>query len=91
METIEVEFPHYYRYDISEDYHCMVVGKIEENLNTSIQESFSEDSKEYLIRKEEYSSIMSSGLSSCFEDRHKSTQQEFEEMKQRAADFLNRC
>lgn len=90
---IEVELPYYYKYDLMSDYGDSVIyGKIEEKLCTSIQETKNYDGeKKYEIEKEKHHSIENSGLSSYFDKKHKSSKEEFEEVKERCMSFLNGC
>ena len=91
VEVIEVELPYYYRHDLVSDYSTSVIyGKIEEKISTSIQETKSfTGTQKYEIEKEEHSSIKDSGLGSYFEESHKSTQKEFEEVRQRCQSFID--
>lgn len=93
IETIEVELPYYYKYDLMDDYSDLIIyGKIEEKLHTSISETKRYDGKEvYEIGKEEHSSIENSGLSDRFDEDHQSTREEFEAVKERCLSFLNGC
>lgn len=92
VEIIEVELPYYYKQDLMSDYcSSFIYGKIEEKLCTSIRETKSYDSKEekYEIEKEKYDSIKNSGLSSYFDEKYKSNQKEFEDVKARCLSFLD--
>lgn len=92
VEIIEVELPHYYKHDLMSDYgDCVIYGKIEEKLCTTIQESNKNGEDKYEISKEDHESIKNSGLSSYFDIKHKSSKEEFEEAKKRCLTFLNGC
>jgi hypothetical protein len=88
---IETELPYYYRQDLMSDYsESIVYGKIDEHLHISIQEIklHDEDSEKYEIEKEEYLQIKDTGLACYFDKAHKSSRQEFEEVKQRCLSFV---
>ncbi len=55
VEVIDVELPYYYQHDLSSDYgDCIVYGKIEEHVCTTIQEDKDYGGKiKYEIEKEE--------------------------------------
>jgi hypothetical protein len=93
VEIIEIEFPYYYRYDLTAGYRNSVIyGKIEEKLCTSIQEKNHHDGKEtYEVEKEEHCYIKNSGLSSYFDKEHNSSKEEFESVKARCLSFLSGC
>jgi hypothetical protein len=89
VEIIEAELPYYYKHDLASDYgNSIIYGKIEENSHTSIQETYVYDVLKYEIEKEEHESIKNSGLSCYFKEEHKSTQKEFEDVKNRCLSFL---
>ena len=90
IETIEVELPYFYKHDLESDYgESIIYGKIEEELYTTIHETESWDGrKSYEIEKEEHVSIARRGLSSYFEDEHKSNKKEYEAVKERCLFFL---
>lgn len=90
VDIIEVELPYYYKHDLMSDHGDSVIyGKIEEKLCTSIQESkdYAGESK-YEITKAKHFSIKKSGLAPYFDKEHKSSQEEFEEAKERCLLFL---
>lgn len=93
IEVIEVELPYYYKHDLISDHNDSVIyGKIEENTCTSIQETKNYDGDEkYEIEKEEYYSIKNSGFSCYFDEKFKSTKEEFELVKKRCTAFLSNC
>ena len=88
--VVDVELPYYFKHDLSDDYsESIIYGKIEEKLYTTIHETESWDGrKSYEIEKEEHESIASRGLSSYFEDEHKSNKREYEEARERCSFFL---
>mgnify|MGYP001283798686 FL=1 len=90
---VEVELPYYFKHDLSDDYsESIIYGKIEEELYTTIHETESWDGrKSYEIEKEEHVSIARRGLSSYFEDEHKSNKKEYEAVKERCLLFLSGC
>lgn len=90
IETIEVDLPYYYIYDLMSDYgESIIYGKIEERCHTSIKEETYKDQEKYEIEKEEHYSIKNSGLANYFDKKHHSTQEEYETVKQRCMIFLN--
>lgn len=93
VETIDIELPYYYEQDLMSDYGDSVIyGKIEEKLHTRIQQTENYDGEEkYEIKKEEHHSIENSGLAGYFDEKHKSSKDEFESAKQRCMGFLNDC
>ena len=93
IETIEVELPHYYKHDLTDDYSDLIIyGKIEEKLHTSFHETKRYDGMEaYEIEKERHSSIENSGLSDYFDEEYQSNKEEFEAVKERCLLFLSGC
>lgn len=92
IEIIEVEFPYYYKHNLMSDYgDCVIYGKIEEKLCTTIEESNRNNIEKFVIEKEEYTSIKNSGLSCYFNKEYKSNKEEFEDAKERCLSFLSEC
>jgi len=74
-ETIEIEFPYYYKHDLMGDESDSVIyGKIEERKCTAIQLSYRRDEKEYSIEVEERSA---SAFACYMTDEYKSTEAEY--------------
>lgn len=90
IETIEIELPYYYKYNLGSDYGTVVsYGKIEEKRCTSIEEIQCNNEEKYEIEKEEYESIKNSGFACYFEQKYTSTKEEYEAVKQRCLLFLS--
>ncbi len=70
----------------------VIYGKIEEFKSYSIQEiDRYEAEKSYEIEIDEHVSIAKSGLSNYFNDRFKSSKEEYELAKERALEFIKQC
>jgi len=89
VETIEVELPYYFKYDVGEYGRSTIYGKIDENKETTIQESEQDNERKYEIEVETFSSLKNSGSGCWFKPEYKSTKTDFYEAKSRAQDFLN--
>ena len=83
--VIEVEFPYYYKHDMYPDYgESVIYGKIiNEYKEITIHER--EDRDEHLSFEIEEDSMSSS----YFDEKYKSSKEEYELAKRRALDFLN--
>lgn len=85
-ETIEVEFPYYYKQDLTDyDYEdtCVLYGRKTESEDLTIREKIRYNNTTiYEIEKEEMNH-------SYFGKEYKSTEKEFEEAKDRAKNFIN--
>lgn len=83
--VINVEFPYYYKHNLYPDYRESVIyGKIiDEHKEITIHER--EDRGGHLSFEIEEDSMSSS----YFEDKYKSSKEEYELAKRRALDFLN--
>ncbi len=78
-ETVEIELPYYYEYDVGgDDYSCVIFGKIEENRKTTIAVKSSFGSRAYDLEIEDYSL---KSITDQFDERHKSTEGEFLDAK----------
>lgn len=81
---IEVNFPYYYKHDLYSDYgESIIYGKIiSEKKEVTIHEKDNLDGeRQYEIEEDTMSH-------SYFEDKYKGNKKEFEEVKQRALEFL---
>jgi hypothetical protein len=85
-ETIDVDFPYYYKQDLCSDYSDTVIyGKIMGEFEVTIKED------------ESYNGKISYEIEKCFRsdyyftDEYKSSKEEFEAVKIRALEFLNKC
>ena len=85
-EEIEIEFPYYYKHDLTDyDYEntCVVYGKITEKEEVTIQEKIRGNGNTiYELEKDSRSD-------SYFTEEYKSTEQEYKEAKERAKQFFN--
>lgn len=90
VKTIEVEFPYYSKSNIeSEHYNYIIYNKIEEKNIVIITEYNRENNKSYTVEIDNFTSIIDGNYSDDFKEEYKSTEQEFNQAKQRAIDFLN--
>ncbi len=85
-EEIEVEFPYYYKHDLT-DYEyentCVIFGKKTEEEEVTIQEKIRDNGNTiYELEKDSRSD-------SYFGEEYKSTEKEYEEAKERAKQFFN--
>lgn len=88
-EIIDVEIPYYYKHDLTDigDYgDSIIYGKILPDCEYTIHEKTSEysDRKTYEIEKDSRSN-------GYFDEKFKSTKEEFEDVKARALEFLIKC
>lgn len=83
-ETIDVEFPYYYKHDLMIDYgENVIYGKITEDYAYAIQEIKNYDGKvAFELEKDTWDG-------SYFKKEYKSTKKEYEAVKHRAVEFFN--
>jgi hypothetical protein len=83
-ETIDVEFPYYYKHDLMSDYgENVIYGKITEDYAYTIQEIENYDGKlAFELEKDTWDG-------SYFKEEYKSTKEEYEDAKRRALEFFN--
>lgn len=85
-EEIEVEFPYYYKHDLTDyDYEntYVIYGKKTETEEVTINEKI-RDNKNFIYEIEK-----DRRNDSYFDKKYKSTEQEYEEAKERAKQFFN--
>ncbi len=89
-KTVTVELPYYYYQNLESDHSdSKIYGKIEETKHTCIQENYVYGGKtSYEIESEEHNSIKGSGLGCYFQDKHSSTEKEYQEAKKRCQSFI---
>lgn len=91
IEEIDIELPYYYKVDLMSDYSDHIYyGKISENNCQVIDEIFKGDDIVYEIKLEKFQSIKNSGYSCYFKKESESTKEEFEAVKNRMKEFLNK-
>ena len=85
-KEIEVDLPYYYKHDLYSDYGDSVIyGRIDGKITTSIHEKEDQYGKiTYEIEKEKWG-----GDGSYFAGEHKSTEVEYNKVKERLKEFFN--
>lgn len=83
---IEVDLPYYYKHDLSDDHgDSIIYGRIDGEISTAIHENESVyGDVKYEIEKEKWT-----GDGSYFSDDHKSTELEYNKVKERLKKFFN--
>lgn len=80
-ETIEIEFPYYYKHDLMlDDADSVIYGKIEEKRQTTIHVGYDYRSKERSFELE-MQDIPAAVLSCYMTDKHKSSEYEYLDAK----------
>jgi hypothetical protein len=76
-ETIEIEFPYYYKHDLMmDDSDSVIYGKVEERRQTTIHLSYDYRSKERSFELE-INDIHAAALACYMTDEHKSSEAEY--------------
>lgn len=90
---IEVDLPYYYEHDLMSHYGDNIIyGKIEETKHTCIQEITNDNgAHSFKIEKEKHNSIKNSGLVPYFKKEHRSSEEDYQNAKNRALNFSNSC
>lgn len=88
VETLEVEFPYYYKQNLSGECDEIVIyGKIEENVHACIEErtDYYTGEVSYKLEMGKYST----DLSSYFQPKYASFNEAYESVKKRCVEFLS--
>lgn len=90
-KQIDVDMPYYYKHDLMCDRgDSIIYGRVDEKIHTSIQES-SFDRTSYEVTIESHISIKNSGLSCYFTPEYQSSQEEYNNAKERLTKFIQSC
>ncbi len=88
-KIIDVVLPYYYRVTgIDEGNICNVIGKIEAEQITWIEELHSSASTSFEIMIKKHADIKSADIEEYFDDEHKATKFDFETIQKSAVQFL---
>jgi hypothetical protein len=91
IKTIDIEFPYYFEDDFSDDYdESGLYGKMEEESHDIIHICYSCGEVEEIIVKRVFHNLSQNPkLCEYFEDRYKSTKENYDRVLKRAKEFLD--
>ena len=89
-EIIDINFPYYYKHDLSRSVHENIIyGKIEENLHITIHRNEHYGTISFKVEKEIIFDFSKHGLNGYFEKEHLSNKEEFELISKECLLFVN--